>query len=88
MADFRVELEIVRNDNSGLRYAYCKCQWDLSEDDPEVDVIDFGYDASISEIVQLIDDFCLFEDDVKVAIHNLLSVDRYRLVDEYQYLTN
>ena len=88
MADFREVLEVSKNSTCFLSFSFCKTKEDLAlidEDElpnPPIEV-DFAYDATISEVTDLIDRLSDSADESTMRIQQLLDTGKTTMIKEY-----
>ena len=88
MADFRETLEVSKNSTCFLSFSFCKTKEDLAvvDDDqlpnPPME-IDWDDNATIGEVVELIDSLSDTSDEASVRIQQLLDTGKTRMVKEY-----
>ena len=88
MADFRETLEVSKNSTCFLSFSFCKTKEDLAvvDDDqlpnPPME-IEFGDDATLDEVEDLIERFSENEEQCYAALQRLQNTGRLILTDEY-----
>ena len=87
MADFRETLEVSKNSTCFLAFSWCRTKEDLSTEEemlpnPPME-IEFEQEASISEVSELIDNFCETAHKASHAITTLLNNGKVTIVEEY-----
>lgn len=88
MADFRETLEVSKNSTCFLSFSFCKTKEDLAvvDDDqlpnPPME-IEFGDDATLGEVADLIERFSENEEQCYTALQTLQNTGRLILTDEY-----
>ena len=88
MADFKEVLEVSKNSKCFLSFSFCKVKEDLAtvDDDqlpnPPME-IEFGDDATLGEVADLIERFSENEEQCYAALQTLQNTGRLTLTDEY-----